>query len=97
MNNIEQSDVIIKSNVTLKSRGVVPPIDNMSKEYFDVRMDSALTQEQRALKIKMLFWAKEIYDKNRNPIQDECYKGCQNCGEVNNHCKRPQNVNITRL
>lgn len=91
MNNTEQSGVAIKSNVTLKSRSVVQPIDNMSIEYFDVRLNSALTQEQKALKIKMLFWAKKIYDENNHLVQDECYKGCRNCGEIYNHCKRPQN------
>ncbi len=91
MNSTEQSGVVIKSNVNLKSRGVVPPIDNMPEQYFDVRLDSSLTQEQKALKLKMLFWANTIYNEKNHLVQDECYKGCQNCGEINNHCKRPQN------
>ena len=91
MNNTEQSGVVIKSNVTLKSRGVVPPIDNLPNQYFDIRMNTVLTQEQEALKEKMMYWAKKIYDENNHLVQDECYKGCQNCGEINNHCKRPQN------
>ena len=91
MNNKVQSSVVIKSNVMLKSRGVVPPIDNMPNEYFDVRIASALTQEQKVLKEKMLYWAEKIYDENSHSFQDACYKDCQNCGDKNNHCKRPQN------
>ena len=91
MKNKEQSNVVIKSNVTLKSRGAVPPIDNMPKEYFDVRLDSSLTPEQKAMKIKMLFWTENVFDENKNTSKDECYRGCINCGENNNHCKRPQN------
>ena len=71
MNNKEQSSVLIKSNVTLKSRGVLPPIDNMPKQYFDVRLNTALTQEQKALKEKMMFWAEKVYDDNNNPVEDE--------------------------
>lgn len=91
MNNIEQSSVVIKSNVTLKSRCVVPPIDNMPKEYFDVRISTALTLEQQEQKIKMLFWANDIIYENNKIVEDECYKGCKNCGEISNNCKRPQN------
>lgn len=87
----EQSGVIIKSNVTLKSRGLVPPIDNIRNQYFDVRLNTSLTKEQLKLKQKMMYWAKKVYDERGNPVVDECYKGCQNCGEKNNHCKRPQN------
>lgn len=93
MNNKEEISIVIKSNVTLKSRGALPPIDNMPREYFDVRLDSALTEKQREMKLKMLFWADNIYDTNNNPVEDVCYKGCLNCGEKNNHCKRPQNEN----
>lgn len=91
MNNTEQCGVAIKSNVTLKSSGVLPPIDNMPNEYFDVRLEDALNQHQKALKIKMMFWANEIRDVNNNLVKDDCFKGCQNCGETNNHCKRPPN------
>ncbi len=91
MSKKEQINVSIKSNVMTKSRGIVPSIDNMSKEYFDVRLDNALTVKQRAMKEQMLFWAEIICDTNHNLVEDECYKGCQNCGEDNNHCKRPQN------
>lgn len=91
MNNTDKSSVVIKSNVTLKSRGVVPPIDNMPNEYFDVRFGTALTKEQQVQKAKMLFWAKDIFDENNNKVEDECFKGCENCGEINNNCKRPQN------
>ncbi len=91
MNNTEKSSVVIKSNVTLKSRGVIPPIDNMPIEYFDVRLNNLLTKEQEILKTKMMFWANNIVDENGNKVEDECYKGCENCGEANNPCKRPQN------
>jgi hypothetical protein len=91
MNNMEQSSITIKSNVTIKSRGVVPPIDNMPAQYFDTRLNTTLTQEQRTQKEKMQFWAEKVYDENNNLVKDECYKGCQNCGEPTNHCKRPQN------
>jgi len=91
MSSKEHSNIIIKSNVTLKSRGLIPPIDNMRNQYFDVRLNSVLTNKQKRLKEKMLYWAEKVYDDNENPVVDECFKGCQNCGEKYNHCKRPQN------
>ena len=91
MKNKEKSGVNIKSNVMLKSRGLVPPIDNMSSQYFDVRLKTSLTKEQLALKEKMMYWGESICNKDGTAVADNCYKGCINCGEDNNHCKRPQN------
>lgn len=90
---MNKSSVIIKSNVSLKSRELVPPIDNMPKQYFDVRLHNVLTQEQKIQKEKMMFWANRIVDENGNPVEWQCYKGCLDCGEPNNHCKRPLNLN----
>lgn len=89
---MNKSSVIIKSNVSLKSRELVPPMDNMPKQYFDVRVDSALTREQKIQKEKMMFWANRIVDENGNPVEGQCYKGCLDCGEPKNHCKRPLNL-----
>lgn len=86
-----KSTVGIKSNVMLKSREIVPPIDNMHEQYFDVRLNTVLTEYQKIQKEKMQFWAKVICDENMNPVNDPCYKGCENCGEPNNNCQRPQN------
>lgn len=86
-----KSNITIKSNVVLKSRPLVLPIDNMPTQYFDVRMNTILTPEQQMQKEKMMFWAKKVCDESGNPIEDYCYKGCENCGEINNQCKRPQN------
>ena len=86
-----QSSISIKSNVTLRSRGVVPPMDNTPSEYFDVRLRPVLTQEQLVQKEKMMFWAEKVYDENNNLVNDECFKGCKNCGEKFNHCKRLPN------
>jgi hypothetical protein len=90
---MNKSSVIIKSNVSLKRRELVRPMDNMPKQYFDVRVDSALTPEQKIQKEKMLFWANKIVDENGNPVEWQCYKGCLDCGEPKNHCKRPLNLN----
>ncbi len=91
LNNSDNSTIIVKSNVTLLSRGILPPIDNMSNQYIDIRLANVLTLEQRKMKEKMHFWAENVCDENKNHIEDKCYKACQNCGEKNNHCKRPQN------
>lgn len=88
MNN----NITIKSNVTLNNRGIVPPIDNMPDEYFDVRLGDILTDEQKNQKNKMMFWAEKILDENNNLVINDCYKGCQNCGEINNNCKRQHNL-----
>ena len=42
----------------------------MPKQYFDVRLNTALTQEQKALKEKMMFWAEKVYDDNNNPVEE---------------------------
>lgn len=91
MYSTDQSNVIVKSNVTLKQRGAVSPIDNMPNQYFDIRLSNILTQEQSIMKEKMHYWADKVYDEKKNLVEDKCYKGCQNCCEYNNHCKRPQN------
>ena len=86
--------VTIKSNVMIKPkdrREIIPPMDNLPEEYFDVRLDSALTTSQQQLREKMMFWAERVYDDEGNLYEDKCYKGCRDCGESNNHCKRPQN------
>lgn len=88
---MEQSTITIKSNITLNIRGVVPPMDNMHTEYFDTRLGEKLSEEQRKQKDKMLYWAEKVYDENNNEVKDECYKGCENCGEMHNHCKRLPN------
>jgi hypothetical protein len=87
-----QSNISVKSNVMLKIRGEVPPIDNMPGMYFDVRLRTALNKEQSMQLEKMHFWAKKIYDEENNLILDECYKGCENCGNKNNHCKLTKNI-----
>jgi hypothetical protein len=93
MNNTVKSNVQIKSNVTLKKNGVIPPIDNMPDQYFDVRLFSVLTPVQQKQKEKWLFRAEVIKDGNDNILEDDkCYKGCENCGHINNHCKRLQNL-----
>jgi hypothetical protein len=92
MSNTEMSGVLLKSNITLKSRGIDRPIDNMPNEYFDVRINVALTNDQRAMKLKMLFWADKIYDENNNIVKDDCYNGCVNCCQIGNYCKRPKNI-----
>lgn len=89
---MNKSSVIIKSNVSLRRRELVPPMDNMPEQYFDVRVDSALTPEQKIQKEKMMFWANRIVDENGNLVEGQCYKGCLDCGETNNHCKRPLNL-----
>lgn len=91
MNNTEKSTVRIKSNVNLKSRGILKPIDNMPREYFDVRSDNRLTTLQREMKERMLYWADKIYDDSGNLVNDECHKGCLNCGDGSNNCQRTQN------
>lgn len=88
---MEQSTITIKSNITLKLRGVVPPMDNMPTEYFDPRLRETLSEEQRKQKEKMMFWADKVFDDQNNLIQEVCYKSCQNCGEKHNHCKRLPN------
>lgn len=97
MENIEKSSVTIKSNVMLKSRGMIPPMDNLPQQYFSVLLDDVLTKEQKELKEKMMFWANRIYDENMNQVIDECYKGCENCGDILNNCKRPQNIRKQKL
>jgi hypothetical protein len=98
MKKTENSSVGIKSNVTLKRKGVEnkKPIDNMERQYFDVRLADVLTQQQKQLLEKMHFWAKVICDENMNQVQDPCYKGCENCGAPNNNCQRPQNFLVRR-
>lgn len=91
MKTPEQSSVAIKSNVTLKSRKLIKPIDNLSREYFDVRSHNNLTYYQQLMKEKMLFWAHKIYDEDGNSVKDECFKGCLNCGHPHNDCQLPQN------
>jgi hypothetical protein len=93
INNKDKSNIIVKSNVTLLSRGVLTPIDNMPNQYFDPRLRNVLTIEQSKMLEKMLFWAENIYDDYNNSVEDKCYKACQNCGEANNDCKRPLNKN----
>lgn len=88
---MEKSTVEIKSNVSLKSRGFIPPMDNLPSEYFSVLLDNKLSEHQRTMKLKMLFWANTIIDEEGSLVEDRCYKGCINCGHQNNDCKRPQN------
>ena len=88
--------VTIKSNVMIKpkfkdSREIVPPMDLLKQEYFDVRLGTVLTTSQQNLLEKMMFWAERVYDDEGNLYEDRCYKGCHDCGQPNNHCKRPQN------
>jgi hypothetical protein len=93
MENSEKSSVFIKSNITLKSRALVKPIDNMPRQFFDVSLDNVLTPTQRLMKTKMLFYANKVLDENGNEVEDYCFKNCKNCGESNNDCQRPQNKN----
>lgn len=90
----DKIEITIKSNVTLKSRTLIPPIDNMPDNYFDVRLGSALTESQKKGKEKMMYWAKVVLDENNDMSSDNCYKGCENCGEINNNCKRNQNKSL---
>lgn len=69
----------------------LPPMDNLPDGYFDVRRASTLTLSQKTLKEQMMYWADKVQDKNGDIIKIKCYKGCLDCGEPNNHCKRPQN------
>ena len=92
MKYIEQSSVTIKSNVTVKNkRAIVPPIDNIHPMWDDVRYRDLFTEDQKKQHERSLFYVKDIVDENNEKIEMECFKGCENCGQIKYHCKHPQN------
>lgn len=84
--------ISIKSNITLRNRIVIPPMDNSSRELFDVRLRDSLTKSQSLELEKEHFRASIVLDSELNEVEDNCYKGCIDCGDPANHCQRPQNI-----
>jgi hypothetical protein len=89
MQDDEQSTVSIKSNIALKGGDESRPIDAMPREYFDVRVPKT-PRHQKQLD-KYIFWAKRVCDENGNPVNDECYKACEDCATATN-CQRPRKL-----
>lgn len=88
---MKKTNIEIKSNVMLKEKGRIHPVDLFPRGYFDTRSKHHLTPKEKLIMEKMLFWAETIKDEFGNIVVDDCFKGCANCGDVNNDCNRPTN------
>jgi len=73
-----QSNVVIKSKAENKLQDYIP-FDLMRDEYFDVRLDDKLSEQQKKQKLKKYFAATGIID------EDELYP--QKNPEMCNSCK----------
>ena len=91
MKDIQEPSLTLKSNVTLKSREVILPMDNVPVMKVDVRYRNTLTEAQKKQLDNMLFYVEEIVNENNERVEVKCFKGCENCGKINNNCRRPQN------